>query len=405
MSEPLIVIGNGMAAARLVDELARRALGRYAVAVIGEEPRLAYNRVLLSALLADEVGFDDIELRPARWWRDRGVTLRYGVRATAVDATARNVTLAGGTRLSFSKLVFATGSQPIKPDIPGMDLPGVLTFRDVDDVNAIAAAKAAGTRVVVIGGGLLGLEAAYGLAKAGARVTLLHLMDRLMERQLDHRAALMLQRAVEARGIAVRLQAQTARIVGNGKVEGVELRDGTTIAADAVVVAVGIRANAALARTAGIEVGRGIVVDDHLETNAAGVHAIGECAEHRGCCYGLVEPAYEQAQLLARRLAGERASYPGSVLATNLKVSGVNVFSAGDFLGATAEAEEIVLSDPAAGVYKKLVIAQGRLVGAVLFGDTADGLWYLDLIRTGSPVARLRDDLVFGRALATRTAA
>ncbi len=405
MSEPLIVIGNGMAAARLVDELARRALGRYAVAVIGEEPRLAYNRVLLSALLADEVGFDDIELRPARWWRDRGVTLRYGVRATAVDAAARNVTLAGGTRLSFSKLVFATGSQPIKPDIPGMDLPGVLTFRDVDDVNAIAASKAAGTRVVVIGGGLLGLEAAYGLAKAGARVTLLHLMDRLMERQLDHRAALMLQRAVEARGIAVRLQAQTARIAGNGKVEGVELRDGTTIAADAVVVAVGIRANAALARTAGIEVGRGIVVDDHLETNAAGVHAIGECAEHRGCCYGLVEPAYEQAQLLARRLAGERASYPGSVLATNLKVSGVNVFSAGDFLGATAEAEEIVLSDPAAGVYKKLVIAQGRLVGAVLFGDTADGLWYLDLIRTGSPVARLRDDLVFGRALATRTAA
>ena len=405
MSEPLIVIGNGMAAARLVDELARRALGRYAVAVIGEEPRLAYNRVLLSALLADEVGFDDIELRPARWWRDRGVTLRYGVRATAVDAAARNVTLAGGTRLSFSKLVFATGSQPIKPDIPGMDLPGVLTFRDVDDVNAIAAAKAAGTRVVVIGGGLLGLEAAYGLAKAGARVTLLHLMDRLMERQLDHRAALMLQRAVEARGIAVRLQAQTARIAGNGKVEGVELHDGTTIAADAVVVAVGIRANAALARTAGLEVGRGIVVDDHLETNAAGVHAIGECAEHRGCCYGLVEPAYEQAQLLARRLAGERASYPGSVLATNLKVSGVNVFSAGDFLGATAEAEEIVLSDPAAGVYKKLVIAHGRLVGAVLFGDTADGLWYLDLIRTGSPVARLRDDLVFGRALATRTAA
>jgi nitrite reductase (NADH) large subunit len=405
MSEPLIVIGNGMAAARLVDELARRALGRYAVAVIGEEPRLAYNRVLLSALLADEVGFDDIELRPARWWRDRGVTLRYGVRATAVDAAARNVTLASGTRLSFSKLVFATGSQPIKPDIPGMDLPGVLTFRDVDDVNAIAAAKAAGTRVVVIGGGLLGLEAAYGLAKSGARVTLLHLMDRLMERQLDHRAALMLRRAVEARGIAVRLQAQTERIAGNGKVEGVELRDGTAIAADAVVVAVGIRANAALARTAGLEVGRGIVVDDHLETNAAGVHAIGECAEHRGCCYGLVEPAYEQAQLLARRLAGERASYPGSVLATNLKVSGVNVFSAGDFLGATAEAEEIVLSDPAAGVYKKLVIADGRLVGAVLFGDTADGLWYLDLIRTGSPVARLRDDLVFGRALATRTAA
>jgi nitrite reductase (NADH) large subunit len=405
MSESLIVIGNGMAAARFVDELAQRALGRYAVAVIGEEPRLAYNRVLLSALLADEVDFDDIELKPARWWRDRGVTLRYGERATQVDAAARNVTLAGGTQLAFSKLVFATGSQPIKPDIPGMDLPGVLTFRDVDDVNAIAATKAAGARVVVIGGGLLGLEAAYGLAKAGARVTLLHLMDRLMERQLDQRAALMLKRAVEAKGIAVRLQAQTARIAGSGGVEAVELRDGTTIAADTVVVAVGIRANIGLARAAGLEVGRGIVVDDHLETSTAGVHAIGECAEHRGCCYGLVEPAYEQAQLLARRLAGERASYPGSVLATNLKVSGVNVFSAGDFLAATDEAEEIVFCDPAVGVYKKLIIAHDRLVGAVLFGDTADGLWYLDLIRAGSSVAHIRDDLVFGRALATRVAA
>jgi nitrite reductase (NADH) large subunit len=405
MSESLIVIGNGMAAARFVDELAQRALGRYAVAVIGEEPRLAYNRVLLSALLADEVGFDDIELKPARWWRDRGVTLRYGERATQVDAAARSVTLAGGAQLGFSKLVFATGSQPIKPDIPGMDLPGVLTFRDVDDVNAIAATKAAGVRVVVIGGGLLGLEAAYGLAKAGARVTLLHLMDRLMERQLDQRAALMLQRAVEAKGIAVRLQAQTARIAGSARVEAVELRDGTTIAADAVVVAVGIRANTALARTAGLEVGRGIVVDDHLQTSAAGVHAIGECAEHRGCCYGLVEPAYEQAQLLARRLAGERASYPGSVLATNLKVSGVNVFSAGDFLATADDAEEIVLSDPAVGIYKKLTLAQDRLVGAVLFGDTADGLWYLDLIRAGTSVADIRDDLVFGRALATRVAA
>ena len=405
MSESLIVIGNGMAAARFVDELAQRALGRYAVAVIGEEPRLAYNRVLLSALLADEVDFDDIELKPARWWRDRGVTLRYGERATQVNAAARNVTLAGGTQLAFSKLVFATGSQPIKPDIPGMDLPGVLTFRDVDDVNAIAATRAAGARVVVIGGGLLGLEAAYGLAKAGARVTLLHLMDRLMERQLDQRAALMLKRAVEAKGIAVRLQAQTARIAGSGGVEAVELRDGTTIAADTVVVAVGIRANIGLARAAGLEVGRGIVVDDHLETSTAGVHAIGECAEHRGCCYGLVEPAYEQAQLLARRLAGERASYPGSVLATNLKVSGVNVFSAGDFLAATDEAEEIVFSDPAVGIYKKLIIAHDRLVGAVLFGDTADGLWYLDLIRAGSSVAHIRDDLVFGRALATRVAA
>src|SRR6266516_151193 len=392
MSEPLIVIGNGMAAARFVEELAKRALGRYAVAVIGDEPRLAYNRVLLSALLAEEVGFCDIELKPARWWRDRGVTLRYGVRATAVDPIARQVTLSNGTRLSFSKLA-----------IPGMDLPGVLTFRDIDDVNTIA--RAARARVVVIGGGLLGLEAAYGLAKARAHVTVLHLMDRLMERQLDERAARMLKRAVEAKGIAVRLEAETARIIGNRRVEAVELRDGSVIPADAVVVAAGIRANTELARTAGLKVNRGIAVDDHLETSVAGVHAIGECAEHRGCCYGLVEPAYEQAQVLARRLAGENATYPGSVLATNLKVSGVNVFSAGDFLAAAVGVDEIVLSDPGIGVYKKLIIADGRLIGAVLFGDTADGPWYLDLIRSGSSIQRLRDDLVFGRDLATRVAA
>ncbi len=403
MSEPLVVIGNGMAAARFVEELAKRALGRYAVAVIGDEPRLAYNRVLLSALLAAEVGFSDIELKPARWWRDRGVTLRYGVRATKVDPSARTVTLANGAQLAFSKLVFATGSQPVKLDIPGMDLPGVLTFRDIDDVNTIA--QAARARVVVIGGGLLGLEAAYGLAKAGTEVTVVHLMDRLMERQLDARAARMLEHAVKAKGIAVRLKAQTVRILGDRRVEAVELHDGSTLAADAVVVAVGIRANTALAQAAGLKVDRGIVVDDRLEASVAGVHAIGECAEHRGLCYGLVEPAYEQAQVLARRLAGENAVYPGSVVAANLKVSGVNVFSAGDFLGATAGAEEIALSDPSLGLYKKLVIADGRLVGAVLFGDTGDGPWYLELIRARASVERWREDLAFGRELATRAAA
>jgi nitrite reductase (NADH) large subunit len=403
MSEPLIVIGNGMSATRFVEELGKRALGRYAVAVVGEEPRLAYNRVLLSALLAEEVAFADIELKPAQWWRDRGVTLRYGMRASAIDPAARIVTLADGTRLPFSKLVLATGSQPIKLTVPGMDLPGVFTFRDIDDVDTIAAVK--GARVVVIGGGLLGLEAAYGLAKARARVTVLHLMDRLMERQLDQRAAAMLKRAVEAKGMAVRLAAETVRIIGRDRVEGVELADGSVVPADAVVVAVGIRANAELARNAGIRVGRGIMIDDHLETSVSGIYAIGECAEHRGSCYGLVEPGYEQAQVLARRLAGAGASYPGSVLATNLKVSGVNVFSAGDFLGATDGADEIVLSDPGVGVYKKLVLSEDRLVGGVLFGDTADAPWYLDLMRSGASIGPLRDDLAFGRALATRAAA
>jgi nitrite reductase (NADH) large subunit len=408
MSEPLIVIGNGMAAARFVEELSARALGRYAICVIGDEPRLAYNRVMLSALLADEVGFSDIELRPARWWRDRGVTLRYGARATQIDPVARTVLLEDGARLSYSRLVFATGSQPIKLAIPGIDLRGVLTFRDIDDVNNIAARS--GTRVVVIGGGLLGLEAAYGLSKAragasGAKVTVLHLMDRLMERQLDARAALLLKGAVEARGITVRLQAETVRVHGRERVEAVELRDGATIEADAVVVAVGIKSNIELARAAGLTVNRGIVVDDRLTTSNPDIHAIGECAEHRGLCYGLLEPAHEQARALAHRLAGENASYGGSLLTTNLKVSGIRVFSAGDFLGVTPGAQTIVLSDPGMGVYKKLVIADDRLLGAVLFGDTADGPWYLELMRSRSSIGRLRDHLMFGRELAARIAA
>ena len=402
MSEPLVVIGNGMAAARFADELSKRALGRYAIAVVGEEPRLAYNRVLLSSVLAGEVASSEIELKPQGWWRDRGITLRYGCRAIAIDTHARTVALADGESLAFSKLVFATGSQPIRPALPGMALPGVITFRDINDIWSIWHRAGTGDRVVVIGGGLLGLEAAYGLAKAGARVTVLHLMDRLMERQLDPHAARMLQRAVEAMGIEVVLNADTAGISGTNRVEGVTLKDGRTIEADAVVVAIGIRPSADLARDAGIAVRRGIVVDDALETDVDGIHAIGECAEHRGVCYGLVEPAHEQARVLAARLSGRDARYAGSVLSTNLKVSGVNVFSAGDFLGADGP-EEIVLSDPGIGLYKKLVIADGRLVGAVLFGDTADGLWYFDLIRSGADVEAMRDDLAFGRALAERT--
>jgi len=404
MSEPLVIVGNGMAAARLVDELAKSALGRYAIAVVGEEPRLAYNRVLLSSLLADEVAPADVELRPARWWRDRGVTLRYGSRATAIDVTARTVTLADGGRLAFSKAVLATGSRPIQLGIPGIDLAGVMTFRDIGDVDTMRMRAGPGARVVVIGGGLLGLEAAHGLAKAGARVTLVHLIDRLMERQLDPVAAGMLRRAVEARGVKVLLESETARVIGSRRAEAIELKDGRTLPADLVVVAVGVRPNATPAADAGIAVNRGIVVDDHLETSAPGVFAIGECAEHRGICYGLVQPGYEQADVLARRLAGDDARYPGSILATNLKVSGVDVFSAGDFLGSPGT-EPIVLHDPGLGVYRKLVIAQDRLVGAVLCGDNTDAAWYLELIRSGQSIAAQRDDLAFGRALAMRAAA
>jgi nitrite reductase (NADH) large subunit len=404
MSEPLVIVGNGMAAMRLVEKLGRQALGRYAIAVVGDEPRLAYNRVLLSSALAQEVSRSEIELKPAHWWRDQGVTLLYGVTATEIDPTIRRVRLANGATLPFTKLVLATGSRPIRLGVPGMELPGVMTFRDLDDVAAIETAAARGAKAVVIGGGLLGLEAAYGLAKAGAQVSVVHLMDRLMERQLDPRASEMLKSAVERNGIEVHLNAETVGILGTHRARAVALSDGRELESDLVVVAAGIRANVDLARTAGLAIGRGIMVDDRLQTSREGIHAIGECAEHRGTCYGLVEPAYEQASALACHLAGEPAKYPGSVLATNLKVSGVNVFSAGDFLGGP-HTEQVVCIDPGIRSYKKIVVANGRLTGAVLFGDTADSLWYLDLMRSGASIEAFRDDIVFGRAMAERQAA
>jgi len=404
VSEPLVIVGNGMAAARLVDELAKAALGRYAIAVIGDEPRLAYNRVLLSSVLAGETASHDIELRPANWWRDRGVTLKYGCVATEIDVGRRELKIANEESIAFSKLVLATGSVPLRLGVSGADLAGVHTFRDSRDVDLLLTLAASRKRVVVVGGGLLGLEAAYGLAKAGAAVTLLHLMDRLMERQLEAPAAELLKSLVERKGIEVLLNANTARLHGAARVEGIELTDGRRIDADAVIFTAGIRPNVALAKDAGISVNRGIVVDDHLQTAAPDIFALGECAEHRGVCYGLVEPAYEQARVLARHLSGGAASYRGSVVATNLKVSGVNVFSAGDFIGAEGS-ETIVLSDASGGAYKKMVISDGRLTGAVLVGDVGDALWYLELIRGREPIAAIRKDMMFGRSLELRSEA
>jgi len=404
VSETLVVVGNGMAAARLVDELTKVALGRYAIAVIGDEPRLAYNRVLLSSVLAGETASHDIELRPASWWGDRGVTLKYGCVATEIDVGRRELKIANEESIGFSRLVLATGSMPLRLNVPGADLAGVHTFRDSRDVDMLLTLAAQKKRVVVVGGGLLGLEAAYGLSKAGSSVTLLHLMDRLMERQLDAPAAELLKSLVERKGVRVLLNANTARLHGETRVEGIELSDGRRIDADAVVFAAGIRPNIALAKEAGIAVNRGVVVDDVMQTGAPDIFALGECAEHRGICYGLVEPAYEQARVLARHLAGRTAAYSGSVVATNLKVSGVSVFSAGDFMGADGS-EAIVLNDVRHGTYKKLVISDGRLIGAVLVGDVGDALWYLELIRNREPIARIRNRMMFGRLLALPSAA
>ena len=405
MGEPLVIIGKGMAATKLVEELTSRQLGRYDIVVVGAEPRWSYNRVLLSSVLAGEVLAADIELKPARWWRDRGVTTVVGQAVTSVDHAARRVRLTGGGELSYAKLVFATGSTPVRLPKPGMTLPGVITFRDLADIDSMMAAAQAKQDAVVIGGGLLGLEAAYGLAKAGVRVTLVHLMDRLMERQLDGPAAALLKQAIELKGVEIVLGADTVRVIGETRAEGLELGDGRIISAALIVCTVGIRPNAALAQEAGFAVNRGIVVDDRMEASEPGIFALGECAEHRGVPYGLVEPAYEQAKVLAAHLCGDQsATYEGTVLSTNLKVSGVNLFSAGDFQGRDGS-QSLIFDDPGGQTYKKLVIENGMLTGAILFGDTGDGLWYLDLIRSRRPLAAMRETLIFGRALSESVAA
>jgi nitrite reductase (NADH) large subunit len=391
-----------MAALKLLEEVVALCPGRYEIVLVGKEPGAPYNRVLLSSLLAGEAEEGDLALRPPSWLVAQGIGLVCGIPASELNPAAREVVLANGARLGYDRLVLATGSNAIRLPVPGHDLAGVTTFRDLADVAVLRTAEAGG-RAVVIGGGLLGIEAAYGLAQRGVGVTLLHLMPRLMERQLDGPAGAMLADAIARLGIEVVLDAETTAIEGDGKAECVRLRDGRAFPASLVVMAAGVRPETALARAGGIETGRAIKVDDRLETNWPSVYAIGECAEHRGICYGLVEPAYAQAKALARHLAGLPARYEGSLQATSLKVSGVPLFSMGDFEGEGAEA--IVLEDQAAATYRKLVLRDGRLAGAVLFGDTADALWYRELMCTGAAVAPFRERLAFGRAMAEREAA
>jgi nitrite reductase (NADH) large subunit len=396
--ERLLIIGNGMASVRLCEEIASRAPDRYALTIVGAEPRPGYNRVLLSSLLAGEATEQDIELRDEAWYRARNFTLITGAAVASLEVAAREAVFSDGRRMAFDRAVFATGAVAACPPIPGVDRQGVHSFRDLRDLAALREAAANGRRVVVVGGGLLGIEAASGLAKAGAQATLIHVMDGLMERQLDRGAALLLKRALERKGVTVKLRAQVVAVAGDARAAGLIFADGTRLDADLVVFAVGVRPNATLAQAAGIKVGRGIVIDDALTASFPFVHAIGDCAEHRGVVSGLIEPAYEQARILAMRLCGdESARYNSAEPATNLKVSGVPVFSVGDFLGGEGT-DKIVLEDRAIGVRRSLVLKKDRLIGAALIGDVEDGLWYRDLIRAKADVGPLRDKLIFGRA-------
>ncbi len=401
----LVVIGNGMAGCRAVEELLARDPGRFRITIFGAEPRVNYNRIMLSPVLAGEKDFSDIIINDADWYASNDIALVAGDPVVSIDRAARAVRTRGGLVERYDRLLIATGSDPFIIPVPGKDLPGVIAFRDMDDVNAMLAAADAGQEkgggaAVVIGGGLLGLEAAHGLSSRGMRVTVIHLMPTLMERQLDEAAGWLLRQALEARGQTILTGADTAEIVGNGRVEGVKLKDGTLIAADLVVMAVGIRPSIQLARDAGLAVGRGIQVDDHMVTSDPAVLAVGECAEHEGQVYGLVAPLWDMCRSLADGLVDKPTGYRGSVTSTKLKVSGIDVFSAGDFSGG-AGCEDIVLRDASRGVYKRVVLKDDRVVGAVLYGDTADGNWYFDLLKRQEDVSRLRDVLIFGQAFAS----
>jgi nitrite reductase (NADH) large subunit len=402
----LVVAGNGMAGVKTLEHLLALAPDRYDITVFGAEPHPNYNRILLSPVLAGELTTADIVLNGLDWYSRHGITLHLGKRAVRVDRVRRVVVADDGTEAPYDRLLVATGSTPVMLPVPGNALPGVLTYRDLADTGAMIRAAAQFRCAVVIGGGLLGLEAANGLRARGMDVTVVHLMPWLMERQLDETAAGMLRAALEARGIAFRLGAETAAILPGpeGRVGAVRLKDGPELAADLVVMAVGIRPNVELARTAGLYCGRGIVVNDTMQTYDPRIYAVGECVAHRGVAYGLVAPLYEMANVCATHLAGFGIGrYQGSVPSTKLKVTGIDLFSAGDFMGGEAS-EPLILHDPEAGIYRKVVLQADRVVGAVLYGDTEGSAWLLGLMAERRDVSAIRDALLFGPEVAAMLA-
>lgn len=404
--ERLVVIGNGMAGMRTVEELLARAPDRYEITVIGAEPHPNYNRIMLSSVLAGEKTVGEIVINGHEWYAENGIRLIAGVAATSVDAAARSVTLADGRTLPYDNLLLATGSKPLAPPIPGLGLPGVRAFRDIADVKTMIAAAGSHRRAVVIGGGLLGLEAAWGLKRRGMSVAVVHLMPTLMERQLDQAAGELLQRDLDARGIAFFTNGQTEEILGTDHAEGVALADGREIPADLVVLAIGIRPNIDLARGAGLDVNRGILVGDDMRTSDQHIYAVGECIEHNGQVFGLVAPIWEQAKVCGARLAGDEAAvYVPPPVFTSLKITGIDVFSAGALAAVEESDNEITLHDAKRGVYKKVVLRDDRVVGTVLYGSVGDGPWYVQLMRDKADVSTFRDLLVFGRAFAERAGA
>jgi nitrite reductase (NADH) large subunit len=420
----LVVIGNGMAGMRVVEELLELAPAGYQITVFGAEPHPNYNRILLSPVLAGEKRAEDIILNPVQWYRDKGITLYTDDPVVAIDRVRRVVRSRAGIEVPYDRVLLATGSNPVMLPVPGNDLPGVVTFRDLQDVSRMLDATRTHRKAVVIGGGLLGLEAANGLLKQGMDVTVVHIFESLMERQLDRSAAALLKESLEQRGLKFKMLAKTVEILDtrleargvsqNGptpearasgleprpRVSGVLFDDGTELEADLVVMAVGIRPNIELATAAGLRCERGVLVSDTMQTFDPSIYAVGECVQHRNSTYGLVAPLFDQAKVCATHLAEFGIGhYKGSMLSTQLKVTGIDLFSAGDFVG-SAQSESLVMKDARRGIYKRIVIENNKVRGAVLYGDVKDGPWYFELMREGKDIGPLRDKLLFGSVVA-----
>jgi nitrite reductase (NADH) large subunit len=403
--QSLVVIGNGMAGMRTVEELLKLAPELYDITVFGAEPHGNYNRILLSPVLAGEKSISDIMLHTREWYAANGITLHSGDPVVHIDRKRRLVRAASGREVWYDRLLIATGSTPFILPVPGHALRGVIGFRDIHDVDTMLAAAESGRHAVVIGGGLLGLEAANGLQRRGMDVTVVHLGDSLMNMQLDKPASLMLKQALVKKGLHFMLEAHTAEIVGiGGVVAGVRFKDGVEIPADLVVMAAGVRPNIALAQSAGLHCERAIVVDDTLQTYDPRIYAVGECVQHRRATFGLVAPIWDQARVAGAHLAGAgHRRYVQQATPTKLKVTGVDLYSVGDFIGGP-DSEDLVLRDPRRGIYKRLVIQNSRIVGAVLYGDVDDGPWYFKLIQDRSDISAIRNTLLFGEALSARAA-
>jgi len=401
MKPRLVVIGNGMAGIRTVEELLSAAPDKYEITVFGAEPHGNYNRIMLSSVLSGEKNIEDIIINDRQWYLDHHILLHAGEDKAVVEINrSRKCVIAkDGTQADYDRLLIATGSKPVIPDIPGKNLQGVISFRDIFDVNTMLEYSRSHKKAIVLGGGLLGLEAANGLVLRGMHVTVIHTNPVLLNRQMDKQAGGMLQQALEARGLHFKMPARTQELIADdkGHVRAVRFEDGSELECDLFITAIGVRPNMQLAQTAKLYCERGIVVNDNLQSYDPSIYAVGECIQHRGATFGLVAPLFEQAKVCANHLSDHgMADYKTLPTATKLKVTGINLFSVGNFLG-DEESETITFTDPALGIYKKLVIKANKLIGTVLYGDTVDGSWYHELLESEQDIAAIRENLIFGQ--------